>query len=547
MLGLMQDTPLTLSSLLDHAARFHGEVEIVSSDPGGVTRSNYGKVAARARKLAAALRRLGLNPGDRVASLALNTARHLELYYGVTGAGGILNTVNPRLFPEQIAYILRHAENRIVFFDPAFGKLLEPLVALAPDVETYVCLSSAQDMPDLRLPNLVSYEVLVSPEAEDALWTAVSENAGAILCYTSGTTGDPKGVLYSHRSLVLHAFIATGADGMAVSRRDSILLVTPLFHVNAWGIPFSAAMCGAKLVLPGAAVDGESLFNLMRAERCTFSLGVPTVWLGFLDYVATHREALDLAGLALERVLVGGSAAPRSLIERFDYMLGVYVIHAWGMTETSPLATVGTPLPEHAFLDRQARYDVQALQGRAIYGVDLRIVNIDGAIAPHDGVAVGDLQVRGPWVVRSYFKGEAPATTEDGWFPTGDVAKIHPNGYLQLTDRSKDIIKSGGEWISSVDLENAVIAHPDVREAAVIGVPHSKWQERPLLIIVPRPESTPDKAEILQFLASRVARWQVPDDVVIVEALPHTATGKLLKSKLRETYRHHLDEPAALT
>ncbi len=544
MLGLMQDTPLTLSSLLDHAARFHGEVEIVSKDPGGATRTNYARIAARARQLAAALRRRGLREGDRVASLALNTARHLELYYGATGAGGILNTVNPRLFPEQIAFILRHAENRIVFFDPAFGPLLETLVDLAPQVEAYVCLSSASDMPSLRLPNLIAYEDLLAPEAKDAAWTAVSENAGAILCYTSGTTGDPKGVLYSHRSLILHAFVATGADGMAISRRDSILLVTPLFHVNAWGIPFSAAMCGAKLVLPGAAVDGESLFSLLRAERCTFSLGVPTVWLGFLDYVATHREELDLAGLALERILVGGSAAPRSMIERFDYMLGVYVIHAWGMTETSPLATIGTPLPEHAFLDRQTRYDIQALQGRAIYGVELRIVDADGVVAPHDGVAVGDLQVRGPWVVQRYFKAEAPATTADGWFPTGDVAKIHPNGYLQLTDRSKDIIKSGGEWISSVDLENVAIAHPDIREAAVIGVPHPKWQERPLLIVVPTPETTPDKADILKFLASRVARWQVPDDVVIVDSLPHTATGKLLKAKLRETYRDYLAEPA---
>jgi fatty-acyl-CoA synthase len=540
MLGLMQDTPLTLSSLLDHAARFHGDVEIISKEHGGVARSSYAAVARRARQLAAALRRRGLSPGDRVASLALNSARHLELYYGATGAGGVLNTVNPRLFPEQIAYILRHAENRIVFFDPAFGPLLEPLVDQAPNVEAYVCLSDTGDTPALKLPNLIAYEDLLAPEAEDAPWTPMSENAGAILCYTSGTTGDPKGVLYSHRSLILHAFVATGADGMAISRRDSILLVTPLFHVNAWGIPFSAAMCGAKLVLLGAAVDGESLFTLMRAERCTFSLGVPTVWLGFLDYLATHREELDLAGLALERILVGGSAAPRSMIERFDYMLGVYVIHAWGMTETSPLATIGTPLPEHAFLDRQARYDIQALQGRAIYGVELRIVDADGVVAPHDGVAVGDLQVRGPWVAQRYFKADAPATTEDGSFPTGDVAKIHPNGYLQLTDRSKDIIKSGGEWISSVDLENVAIAHPDIREAAVIGVPHPKWQERPLLIIVAAPETTPDKTDILNFLASRVARWQVPDDVVIVDSLPHTATGKLLKAKLREAYRHHL-------
>lgn len=547
MQGLMQDAPLTLSSLLDHAARFHGDREIVSKSAEGTLRTTYRGVNGRARQLAAALRRLGVKPGDCVASLAMNTSRHIELYYGVTGAGAVLNTVNPKLFPEQITFIVGHAENTHVFFDPAFGPLLEALAPQLTGVRGYVCLADAAGTPAFNLPNLTNYEDLIWPEDTASPWTEVAESSGAILCYTSGTTGDPKGVLYSHRSLVLHAFTVLSADGMGLSTRDCVLLVTPLFHVNAWGIPFAAAMCGARLILPGAALDGESLFNLMRTERCTFSLGVPTVWLGFLDFIAAHRERLDLSGLALERVLVGGSAAPRSLIERFDYMLGVYVIHAWGMTETSPLATIGTPLPEHAHLDAQSRYDIQLMQGRAIYGVNLRIVDGEGTVLAHDGVAAGDLQVRGPWVVQSYFKAPVPACDADGWFPTGDVAKIHPSGYLQLTDRSKDIIKSGGEWISSVDLENAAIAHPDVREAAVIGVPHPKWQERPILLVVAAPATTPQRDDILEFLAARVARWQVPDDVIVVPSLPHTATGKLLKSALRETYRDHLAKDAAET
>jgi fatty-acyl-CoA synthase len=319
-----------------------------------------------------------------------------------------------------------------------------------------------------------------------------------------------------------------------------VLLVTPLFHVNAWGVPFAAAMCGAKIVLPGAALDGESLYGLMRNERCTFSLGVPTVWLGFLEFIAANRERLNLASLALERVLVGGSAAPRALIERFDWMLGVYVIHAWGMTETSPLATVGTPLPAHAALERQDRYDIQTRQGRAIYGVQLRIVDEEGVALPHDGEASGHLQVRGPWVLERYFKADAPAVDADGWFATGDVARLHPDGYLQITDRSKDVIKSGGEWISSVDLENAALGHPDVREAAVIGVAHPRWQERPLLLIVPQVGAQPDKADVLEFLARHVARWWLPDDIIVVPELPHTATGKLLKTALRARYGEHL-------
>ena len=545
MLGLMQDTPLVLSSLIDYAAKFHGEVEVVSrTATGAIERSNYAQVAERSRRLAAALRSVGVEPGARVASLAVNSTRHLELYYGVTGAGAVLNTINPRLFPEQIAYILDHADNAYVFFDPAFAGLLEPLVPSAPQVRGYVALCARAEMPDTALPNLMCFEELLAAQPGGAPWSPTSENAGAILCYTSGTTGPPKGVLYSHRSLVLHAFCATAADGMSLSNRDSVLLVTPLFHVNAWGIPFAAAMCGAKLVLPGAALDGESLYTLLRDEGCTFSLGVPTVWLGFLEFIAANAERLSLPSLALERVLVGGSAAPRAMIERFDWLLGVYVIHAWGMTETSPLATIGTPLAQHARLDRQARYDIQARQGRAIYGVELRILGAAGAPAPFDGETTGELQVRGPWVIRQYFKSDAPAVDAEGWFTTGDVAKIFPDGSLQITDRSKDVIKSGGEWISSIDLENAAVAHPEVREAAVIGVPHPRWQERPLLLIVPRPGAAPTREGMLAFLEDRVARWWLPDDVLVVPELPHTATGKLLKTVLRETYRNHLSGAA---
>jgi fatty-acyl-CoA synthase len=382
------------------------------------------------------------------------------------------------------------------------------------------------------------YEELLAAESEDFDWPSFDEREACTLCYTSGTTGNPKGVLYSHRSQMLHTMAACTLDALAISSRDSILLIVPLFHANAWGVPFAAAMCGSKLVLPGPLLDGESVFNLMRDERCNFSMGVPTVWLAFFDYI--ERAAPDLAALHLERVAIGGSAAPRAMIEKFETMLGVFVLHAWGMTETSPLGSVGTMLPKHRDLPLSARYDLQAKQGRPICGAELRLLGPDGTVQPHDGEAVGDLQIRGNWVVSGYFKAGRPAVDADGWFTTGDVAKIDPDGYVQLTDRSKDVIKSGGEWISSIDIENLAVGHPDVQEAAVIGVRHPKWQERPLLLIHPKSGREPTKEAILDFLRGKIASWWMPDDVVFVESLPHTATGKLLKTKLRETWRDHL-------
>ncbi len=541
MLGLMQRTPLLLSSLLDHAARYHGDSEIVSaSSEGQPARTTYREMRSRTGRLARALLRFGLQPGDRVATLAWNTARHMELYFGVTGSGVILHTVNPRLFPAQIEYILNHADDRFIFFDVSFAPLVAALAPRLPQVRGYIAMTDRATMPDIAVDNLLCYEDLLADEPDDFAWPGFDENTAATLCYTSGTTGDPKGVLYSHRSLVLHAFGCVAADSMALSCRDSVLLVTPLFHVNAWGVPFSAAMCGARLVLPGAKLDGESLYALLRDEQCTFSLGVPTVWLGFFDYIACNRATLDLSEIRLNRVVIGGSAAPRAVIEAFDRLFGAFVLQAWGMTETSPVATIGALLPKHAVLEPAARYDVQSLQGRAIYGVELRLRADDGAELPRDGVAVGDLQVRGPWVTAGYFQRPENVLDADGWFSTGDVAAIDADGFVRITDRSKDVIKSGGEWISSIDLENAAVGHPGVKEAAVIGVSHQRWQERPLLLVVPQAAGAPTEAEMLAYLSDKVARWWLPDAVVFVDELPHTATGKLLKATLRAQYHDHL-------
>lgn len=539
LLGLMQDSPLLISSLIGHAARYHPHVEIVSRTcEGPVVRTSWGDLAKRVAKLANALRRMGIKPGDRVASLAWNTHRHVELYFAVSGIGAVLNTVNPRLFPEQIDYIVNHAENRVLFFDITFAGLVAGLRGKLTTVERFVALTDAEHLPADVVAE--AYEDLLSPESEQIDWPVFDERTASSLCYTSGTTGNPKGVLYTHRSTILHSFMVCTADGFRLSSADSVLLVVPLFHVNAWGIPYAAAMCGAKLVLPGPKLDGKSLFELAVAEECTFSLGVPTVWLGFFQHI-DDTPGLDISGLRLERVVIGGSAAPRAIIERFRRDLGVFVIHAWGMSETSPVATVGNLLPKHRGLPEKEQVDVQVRQGRVVYGVELRIVDENRNPLPQDGSVAGDLHVRGPWVTSGYFKGVGGAMLDsEGWFPTGDVAKIDRDGYVVLTDRSKDVIKSGGEWISSIDLENAAVAHPAVQEAAVIGLPHPKWQERPLLIIVPKPGTAPDRDEILDFLSTRVAKWWLPDDVAFVSELPHTATGKLQKTKLREQFRDHV-------
>ena len=461
----------------------------------------------------------------------------MELYFAVSGIGAVLHTVNPRLFGEQIEYILNHAGSTVVLFDITFSGLVAQLRPRLTEAQHYVAMTDAAHVPP-GIAGCLCYETLL--EAEDGAfdWPQFDEKSASSLCYTSGTTGNPKGVLYSHRSTVLHSFLACQSDGLKLSSRDCTLLAVPLFHVNAWGIPYASAMCGAKLVLPGPAPDPATLFNLAVAEKCTFSLGVPTVWIGLFEHIEKTPGA-DPTALALERVVIGGSAAPRSIIEKFR-SIGVFVVQAWGMSETSPVATVGNLLPKHVDLDHARQADVQVKQGRAVYGVELRIIDDTGHQLPHDGSVSGDLQVRGPWVTSGYFRSdEGNKPDADGWFSTGDVAKIDADGYVQLTDRAKDVIKSGGEWISSIDLENAAMAHPGVLEAAVIGIRHEKWQERPLLIIVRRPGADPTSAEVLAFLSHRVAKWWLPDAVVFVEELPHTATGKLQKMRLREQFKSY--------
>ena len=542
MLGLMQSRPLLISGLVDYASTWHGRREIVSRDPEGVIhRSTYAEVAARAKRVANALDALGANRGDRVATLAWNGHRHLEIYYGVTSSGRVLHTVNPRLFPDQIQYIMHHAEDAFVFFDPVFAPLIEALAPRLPLVRGWIALSEREGLPKTKLDRLLSYEELLAKASPDYDWPLLDENTASTLCYTSGTTGNPKGVLYSHRSTLLHAFAACAADAFGLSARDSILVVVPLFHANAWSLPFSAAMCGAKLVLPGPRLDPESLYMLLESEECTQAFGIPTIWLNFLAYVEANKAKLDLSKLKLKQVVSGGAAPPRATIEKFRELLGVFLLQAWGMTETSPLATVGSPLAKHEDLTASDLVDVQVKQGRQVFGIDLKLAGRDGSDLPHDGVSVGELKLRGNWVISGYFKGEGgQAVDNDGWLGTGDVGTIDADGYVQLTDRLKDVIKSGGEWISSIEIENLAMSHPDVFEAAVIAVEHPTWQERPLLIVHAREGTKPTKAELLKFLSGKLAKWQLPDDVVFVDALPHTATGKLLKTELRQRFHGHL-------
>jgi fatty-acyl-CoA synthase len=539
--GLMQHQPLLISGLIEHAAMHHGRVEIVSHvSETCLVRSTWADVRNRSKRLANALTKLGVEPGHRVATLAWNTHRHLELYFGVSGMGAVLHTVNPRLFAEQITYIINHAADTVVFFDLGFADQLVAMADQLPLVKGFVALCARSDLPQIALPTLLCYEDLLDAASPDYAWPRLDENTASSLCYTSGTTGKPKGVLYSHRSTVLQAWAACTVDGLGLSTRDCVLLVAPMFHVNAWGVPYASAMCGAKVVLPGQDVSGARLYAHLRDEACTFSLGVPTVWLGFLNHVESHLAELDLAQIRLARVVVGGSAAPRAIIKKFHQLFGTYVIHSWGMTETSPVVLVCNLLPHHDGLPQEQRFDVQTRQGRAIYGAEMDIFDPQGQHLPHDGTTVGEMKVRGPWVASAYY-GDMPgsATDDAGWFSTGDVALIDADGFVQITDRTKDVIKSGGEWISSIDLENVAVGHPKVREAAVIGVAHSKWQERPLLLVVPKSGETLTAADMQDFLKDRVARWWLPDDVVFVEELPHTATGKLLKTQLREQFRGH--------
>ncbi len=543
MLGLMQQRPLLLSSLIEYAARYHGTTEIVSRLPdGAIHRSDYARVASRARRLAQALRRLGVAYGQPVATLAWNGFRHLELYFGVTGAGSVLHTVNPRLFPEQIHYIIEHAGDEYVFFDLSFTALLEELAPKLDKVRGFIALCDRSEMPQAKLPNLLCYEDLLAAEPGEYVWPEFDENTASTLCYTSGTTGNPKGVLYSHRSQMLHSFVAMAADVMAVSARDSIMLIVPLFHANAWGLPFAAAGTGAKLVLPGMQLDPQNIYTLMRDEGCTLAGAIPTIWLNLFTWIEQNRGKLDLSEIRLTRVLSGGTAVPRSSIEKFEKLFGAFLLQAWGMTETSPIATVGSLLPKHAGLDLDRRFDVQALQGRSVIGCEVRLVDDAGQELPRDGATVGELQVRGPWVISGYFRGEGGQVVDaDGWFRTGDVAVVTPDGFVQITDRAKDVVKSGGEWIGSIEIENLAVAHPAVHEAAVIAARHPTWQERPLLLVHVKPGASVTKQEMLDFLAGKIVKWWMPDDVIFVDELPHTATGKLLKTKLRHEYGDWLE------
>ncbi|MEK8033824.1 3-(methylthio)propionyl-CoA ligase [Ideonella sp. DXS29W] len=538
--GQMMAMPLLISSLIRHAARHSGDTEIVSKRvEGDVHRTNWGEVEARSRRVAQALARLGCQPGDRVATLAWNGYRHLELYYGASGSGLVLHTINPRLFPEQIAWIANDAADSVLCFDLTFLPLVEKLAAELKTVKHLVLMTDRAHMPaSSALPQLLCYEELVGAENGEYAWPPLDENSASSICYTSGTTGHPKGAVYSHRSTVLHAFGSALPDAMDCCARDVILPVVPMFHVNAWGLPYSGALVGAKLVFPGPHLDGKSLFELFEAEKVTFSAGVPTVWLGLLTYMKTN----GLKFSTFKRTVIGGSACPPAMMKTLQDDFGVEVIHAWGMTELSPLGTLSKLTSKQEALPKEAQQRLLEKQGRVIFGIDMAIIDDDGRSLPWDGQSAGNLVVRGGWVIDSYFghAGESPLVTVDGdpgWFPTGDVATIDADGFMQITDRSKDVIKSGGEWISSIDLENIAMAHPAVHEAAAIACKHPKWDERPLLVVVAKPGATVSRDELLGFFEGKIAKWQIPDGVAFVAEIPHTATGKVQKLKLRDQFK----------
>ena len=534
MRGLMQEWPLLVHTFIDHANIHHGEREIVTRRvEGDIHRTNYSEIYSRAKRFSKALRKLGVMQGEVIGTLAWNTYRHLESWYGITGIGAIYHTLNPRLFTEQLEYIINHAENQYIISDTTFVKLLEGIEKNIPNVKGFIFLTDKENMPDTKLKNSLSFEELIDAEDEDFDWVRVDENEACGLCYTSGTTGNPKGVLYSHRSNVLHTLAANSADAMGIRSIDSVLPVVPMFHANAWGLSFSAPMVGCKVVMPGMNMDGESIYQLLNDEKVTFTAAVPTVWLMLLQYL----EANDLKLPYLNKVAIGGSAVPKVMLEKFEKDYDVSVMHAWGMTEMSPLGTIGTFKSGMEDLSFEEQINIKLKQGRATYMVEMKITDDEGNELPWNGKDFGHLLVRGPFIASKYIKGEGGQILDNqGFFDTGDVATIDELGFMQITDRSKDVIKSGGEWISSIELENAAVGHEEISEAAVIGIAHPKWDERPLLICVPVEGKTPSKEDVLEYLKEKVAKWWMPDDVVFVEEIPHTATGKIQKITLREQF-----------
>ena len=540
MFGLMQDRPLLISSLIEHAAKYHPKTEIVTRlADGSFDRSNWLNIRNQSKCVANALNELGIKNGDRVGTLAWNTRRHMEVYFGISGAGAVLHTANPRLFPEQLTYIIDHADDRVLFFDISLTSLVEQLAPTLPKIEKYIAMCSREQMPDCNIPNLLCYDELIGRQSAEYEWPEFDERCASSLCYTSGTTGNPKGVLYSHRSTVIHAIRSLAPDCLNMSPSVTIMLIVPMFHANAWGVPYSAAMSGTKLVLPSQFLDGKSVYEGMLQEKVTFSQGVPTVWLMLFQYLDQNPQ-INPKELALERISSGGSALPRAMLERFEQQFGIDVQQGWGMTETSPIGVINTLLPKHHGIPEEERVALKLKQGRGVWGVEMKVVNDEGNEQPWDGASRGNLLIRGPWIAASYFKHEGgDVLDKDGYFPTGDVATINSDGFLQLVDRAKDVIKSGGEWISSIDLENAAMSHPAVSEAAIIGVAHPKWQERPLLLVVKNKGKDVTQEDLLKFLDGLVAKWWIPDEVIFVDALPHTATGKIMKQKLREEFKDY--------
>ena len=536
LMGQMMDQPLLISSIIMHADRYYGGNEIVSRRvEGDIHHYTYRDCHRRARQLANALAGLGVKMGDRVGTLAWNGYRHMEAYYAISGSGAVLHTLNPRLHPEQMAYIINHAEDQYLFFDMTFLPIVEAIAAHCRTIKGFIAMCDRDHMPkDSKVANLLCYEDLIEASSDVFKWPLFDENSASSLCYTSGTTGNPKGALYSHRSTVLHSYASTMPDALNVSARDAVLPVVPMFPVNAWGLPYAVPLTGAKMVFPGPAMDGKSIYELFEQEGVTFSAGVPTVWLNLLTYVGQNK----LSFTTFKRTVIGGSACPPAMMRAFhDY--GVEVVHAWGMTEMSPLGTACTLQSKHLRLPKAEQEAILEKQGHAIYGVDMKIVDDAGDELPWDGKTYGNLLVKGPWVINSYFKNEGGDVLQDGWFPTGDVATIDADGYMQITDRSKDVIKSGGEWIGTIDLENIAMAHPAVLQAACIGVRHPKWDERPLLVVVKRPGAAVTKEELILFYEGKIAKWWTPDDVTFVDALPIGATGKVLKNKMREQFKDY--------